>query len=81
MDCNCRQALVFQEFFIIFVLILRVDIYSGALKTVGNRAFQGCENLEYVGSFSNLETIGDYAFFDCSGLVFAMVLVDTSISK
>ena len=38
-----------------------------SVKTIGNEAFLGCENLKTI-RFFYLETIGDKAFFDCSSL-------------
>lgn len=35
---------------------------------MGERAFQGCENLSVVSLHEGLETIGNYAFYQCSAL-------------
>ena len=41
---------------------------SSALKIIGKEAFRGCENLLYV-DLGGVETIEDYVFFGCEGLI------------
>lgn len=38
------------------------------LKAIGNNAFKGCTNLKTVYMPSSLETLGEYAFYDCKNL-------------
>jgi len=44
-------------------------LYMRKVKSVGNNAFRGCENLSFV-TFQNkkVETIGDFAFCNCDTL-------------
>lgn len=43
------------------------DFSSSQLKTIGNNAFEGCVQLEYI-ELDSVESIGDSAFSGCIGL-------------
>lgn len=70
--------------------IEKVDIESG-VTNVGDRAFCGCENLEWV-HMAYVENIGEFAFADCENLKLISIngevksiavnaFLDTSITK
>ena len=54
-----------------------VDLTSA--KAIGNNAFKGCVNLAEVTGTSSLETIGDYAFYECTKLPAAAISAATSV--
>ena len=51
------------------------------LKSIGERAFWGCENLDFVSPPDSLETVGDYAFSYCSKLVEVLAQEMVSIGE
>ncbi len=54
-----------------------VDLTSA--KAIGNNAFKGCVNLEEITGVSALETIGEYAFYECAKLSTATVTSMTNV--
>ena len=54
--------------------------YKGENYKIGNSAFQNCTNLSSVEIGNNVEYIGDYAFYGCSGLTGELVIPNSVIS-
>lgn len=45
-----------------------LNVVNQGPVTVGDSAFEGCTNLQYVSDFSQITAIGERAFKDCSSL-------------
>lgn len=58
---------------------LRRVIFGSGLRTIGDRAFDGCSSLIGADIPSKVSSIGSYAFYECKKL--ETVILPTSISK
>ena len=58
---------------------LRRVIFGSGLRTIGDRAFDGCSSLIGADIPSKVSSIGSYAFFECKNL--ETVILPNSISK
>lgn len=58
---------------------LRRVIFGSGLRTIGDRAFDGCSSLIGADIPSKVSSIGSYAFFECKNL--ETVILPTSITK
>lgn len=58
-----------------------VNISGNTLKEVGNYAFSDCKNLVRVDLPESVETIGEYAFANCTGLGLSKIVIGENVTS